>query len=72
MSSVHSVPLVDFASSDLQGFRQKLDAFKSFLVNLESTPFFRKSKMTNTDLLTVRDEILANINQFLYLSTFSK
>ena len=64
-SKVRSTPLVDFASSDLEGFRRYLDSFKSFLLNLIFEP-------SDSDLATVRDEILANINQFLYLSTFSK
>jgi hypothetical protein len=28
--------------------------------------------MTNTDLLNIRDEILGDLNQFLYLLTFDK
>jgi hypothetical protein len=28
--------------------------------------------MTNTDLMNIRDEILGDLNQFLYLFTFDK
>jgi hypothetical protein len=65
LSSVRSIPVIDFASKDIAGFRRNLELFSSFLLNLEF-------KTTDSDLATIRDEILAKINQFLYLSTFSK
>lgn len=46
-----------------------LNEFKSFLLNdLEKR--LKTMKMKNTDLVNIRDEILANVNQTLYLFTF--
>jgi len=48
--------------------KQKIESFKSYLVGLDNNPAMKL--MSNTDLLNIRDEILANMNQFLYLLTF--
>jgi hypothetical protein len=48
----------------------KITSFKSYLVDLNNNKAF--NLMSNYDLLTVRDEILGDINQFLYLLTFDK
>lgn len=48
--------------------KQKIESFKSYLVGLDNNPAIKL--MSNTDLLNIRDEILANMNQFLYLLTF--
>lgn len=52
----------------------KISQFKSYLVNLDTNKYLRKSastssQMTNSDLFTIRDEMLADMNQFLYLLT---
>jgi hypothetical protein len=47
---------------------QKVDKFKSYLVSLNTNKAL--SSMSNTDLLNIRDEILGDMNQFLYLLTF--
>lgn len=47
---------------------QKVESFKSYLVNLTNHKAMKL--MTNTDLLNIRDEILGDMNQFLYLLTF--
>ena len=60
------LPLFDFTNVDT--FKNKIDWFKSYLVNLDSQPFMKK--MSNSDLYNIRDEILGNLNQFLYLLTF--
>lgn len=41
---------------------------KSYLVNLNKNRFL--SQMSNPDLFNIRDEILSDLNQFLYLLTF--
>jgi hypothetical protein len=38
------------------------------LISITNSPAIRL--MSNTDLLNIRDEILGNLNQFLYLLTF--
>jgi hypothetical protein len=47
----------------------KITSFKSYLVDLNNNKAF--NLMSNYDLLTVRDEILGQLNQFLYLLTFN-
>lgn len=46
----------------------KVKDFKSYLVNLNNNKAMKT--MSNSDLLNIRDEILADMNQFLYLLTF--
>ena len=46
----------------------KIDEFKSYLINLNNNKVMKI--MANYDLLTIRDEILADMNQFLYLLSF--
>jgi len=43
----------------------KITQYKSYLVDLDNNVFMKK--MSNADLFTIRDEILADLNQFLYL-----
>jgi DNA-binding ferritin-like protein len=47
---------------------QKIESFKSYLVSLTDNKAMKI--MTNTDLLNIRDEILGDMNQFLYLLSF--
>jgi DNA-binding ferritin-like protein len=49
-------------------FKRCIDNYKSYLVNLDSNKAMRL--MSNSDLFTIRDELLADLNQFLYLYTF--
>ena len=44
---------------------KRLHECKSYLVNLDNNNFLYK--MSNSDLFNIRDEILADMNQFLYL-----
>lgn len=48
-------------------FRNETEQYKSFLVNLDNNKLFNSQK--NTDLLSLRDDILVSLNQFLYLLT---
>lgn len=61
-----SIPLIDLNSQDK--LKSKIESFKSYLVGLTNNKGL--SSMTNTDLLNIRDEILGDMNQFLYLLTF--
>ena len=49
-------------------FKDRLLEYREFLIGL--TMLFDSSD--DTDLLNIRDEMLANINQFLYLMTFDR
>jgi hypothetical protein len=62
----HHINLFDF--NNVEGLKRKIDDFKSYLVNLDNNIFM--NKMSNADLFTIRDEILADLNQLLYLLTF--
>jgi hypothetical protein len=42
----------------------KMKQFKTYLSGLSNK---KELSSTNTDLLNIRDEILADLNQFLYL-----
>jgi DNA-binding ferritin-like protein len=61
-----SISLIDLNSPEQ--LKSKIESFKSYLVGLTNNKGL--SSMTNTDLLNIRDEILGDMNQFLYLLTF--
>lgn len=65
-----SIKLTDFDSSidDTKKFKHEIVKFKEYLVNLNTNSFM--VKMANSDLYNIRDEILSDLNQFLYLFTF--
>lgn len=62
----HTISLVDLSTTEQMV--KKINIYKSYLVGLTNNFFMRS--MTNTDLLNIRDEILGDLNQFLYLLTF--
>jgi len=49
-------------------FKSRMYEYREFLINMNEV--FDSKK--DSDLLSVRDEILGDINQFLYLLTFNK
>ena len=53
-----------------QEFKREIESYKSYLVNMSNNKALGAAGMTNTDLLNIRDEILGDLNQFLYLFTF--
>ena len=61
-----NISLIDLNSPEQ--LKSKIESFKSYLVGLTNNKGLKS--MTNTDLLNIRDEILGNLNQFLYLLTF--
>ena len=61
----HKISLIDLSNKDQ--LIKKVTFYKSYMINLTSNTFIRS--MTNTDLLNIRDEILGDLNQFLYLLT---
>ena len=64
MNLVHkkSISLLDVSREE---FMSRIMNFKSYLVNISDHPAMKS--MSNVDLLTIRDELLADLNQFLYL-----
>ena len=62
----NSLRLRDMKSHD--EFKRVIEEYKNYLVNLNSNKAM--NLMSNTDLFNIRDEILGDLNQFLYLYTF--
>lgn len=60
------IRLVDLSSQE--SLKSEVDGFKGYLVGLDNNNALRK--MSNTDLFNIRDSILGDLNQFLYLLTF--
>jgi hypothetical protein len=61
-----NISLIDLNSQEQ--LKSKIDSFKSYLVGLTNNKAL--NSMTNTGLLNIRDEIMGDVNQFLYLLTF--
>lgn len=59
------IQLIDVKKND--SFKEKMFEYRSFLIDL-SVIF---DKRTDGDLLSVRDDMLGDINQFLYLLSFN-
>ena len=55
-------------TSSKSEFKNRVYKYRDFLVSLNSM----LDKTKDSDLLNVRDELLGDINQFLYLLTFDK
>ncbi len=67
LMSNKSISLYDLDSHEK--LKTKIDAFKSYLVNLNNNKVLTTT-MSNSDLFNIRDEILGDLNKFLYLLTF--
>ena len=63
--NVHVIKLDMFSNN--ASFKKQVEIYKTYLLHLSEDPVF--SALMNTDLLAIRDEILALFNQFLYLLT---
>ena len=61
-----NIALIDLNSQEQ--LKTKIDSIKGYLVDLDSNKALRT--MSNTDLFNIRDEILGDLNKFLYLLTF--
>ena len=66
LMSNKTIKLFDLNSQE--GLKSKIMSFKSYLVSLDNSKAL--SSMSNSDLLNIRDEILGDLNKFLYLLTF--
>ncbi len=61
-----NIRLIDLNSPE--NLKRKLVEFKNYLVSLNNNKAMKI--MQNTDLYNIRDTILGDVNQFLYLLTF--
>lgn len=61
-----NIRLIDLSSAE--SLKREVEGFKGYLVSLNDNAAMKK--MSNTDLYNVRDTILGDMNQFLYLLTF--
>ena len=61
-----NIRLIDLSSQE--SLKREIDAFKGYLVGLSDNRAMKR--MTNTDLFNIRDTILGDLNQFLYLLSF--
>jgi len=66
LTNKKSISLKDYSS--VGEFKRELEKFKSYLVGLNNNKAMKS--MSNTDLFNIRDTILGDMNQFLYLLTF--
>lgn len=66
LTRVKSISLKDYTS--VSDFKREILKFREFLISLTTNKTMEN--LANTDLYNVRDEILGDINQFLYLLTF--
>lgn len=66
LMSNKNIRLVDLSSQE--SLKKEVEAFKGYLVGLNDNKAMQT--MSNTDLFNIRDTILGDLNQFLYLLTF--
>ena len=66
LMSNKSIRLVDLSSAE--ALKREIEAFKGYLVSLNDNKAMKQ--MSNTDLYNIRDTLLGDMNQFLYLLTF--
>lgn len=66
LMSNKNIKLVDLSSQE--SLKKEVEAFKGYLVSLNDNKAMQT--MTNTDLFNIRDTILGDLNQLLYLLTF--
>lgn len=66
LMSQKNIRLMDLNSQE--SLKKEIGYFKSYLINLDNNKAMKS--MSNNDLYNIRDEILGDLNQFLYLLTF--
>ena len=66
LMSNKEIKLIDLSNQD--ALKREIEAFKGYLVGLNENKAMLT--MSNTDLFNIRDTILGDMNQFLYLLTF--
>lgn len=65
-NSERKIKLIDL--SNQESFKREVEAFKGYLVSLNDNKAMLS--MSNTDLFNIRDTILGDLNQLLYLLSF--
>ena len=66
LMSKKTISLIDLNSPE--SLKSKIMSLKSYLVGLDNNKALKT--MSNSDLFNIRDEILGDLNKFLYLLTF--
>lgn len=66
LTSHKNIRLIDLTSQD--SLKREIEAFKGYLISLNDNKAMKS--MSNTDLFNIRDTILGDMNQFLYLLSF--
>lgn len=66
LTQKRSVSLIDLNSQS--SLKARIEQFKKYLVSLNTNKAV--ASMNDTDLMNIRDEILGDLNKFLYLLTF--
>ena len=66
LTSKKNIRLIDLTSNE--ALKREVGSFKGYLVSLNSNKSLKS--MSNSDLFNIRDEILGDMNQFLYLLSF--
>jgi hypothetical protein len=66
LTFVKTLPLLDY--TNVADFKREVAKYKQFLIDMNKDADLNITN--NSDLLNIRDEILANLNQFTYLLTF--
>jgi len=66
LTQKRSISLVDLSSP--ASLKLRIEQFKKYLVSLNTNKAV--ASMNDTDLMNIRDEILGDLNKFLYLLTF--
>lgn len=67
LMKIKTLDITDY--NDILIFKKKINSYKLYLIGLNKNKVL-DSKL-DSDLFNIRDEILADLNQFLYLLTFS-
>ena len=66
LTNQSKISLIDLGSTEK--LKERIQSFKNYLVGLSNNKAI--VLMNDTDLLNIRDELLGDLNQFLYLLTF--
>jgi DNA-binding ferritin-like protein len=66
LTFVKTLPLLDY--TNVADVKREVAKYKQFLIDMNKDATLNITN--NSDLLNIRDEILANLNQFTYLLTF--
>jgi DNA-binding ferritin-like protein len=66
LTHVKTIQIRDFSTQEQ--FKKQMNYYKEYLISLDNHRVMKM--MANSDLYNIRDEMLANLNQLLYLLTF--